>query len=301
MEIFCPDLVKLQEIIDHVGITDDNVVFAKKPLLEGIKDFKVRCLLAVGIGCDVYISGVPGITPKNLLDYVRTLKNTNVNEDEYYCKILEFHLKHYRAQLLKKSGAVDTETASNNIESYKTMINVFVDSLMYEPINENYFESNGNLLEKSDANKYINDKYVPTAVHHYIKSFARNDPSIRILPPLTQTVFDIAICAGPGSGTHIFMSSEESNTCKECNLVTCKTCTFTEADENYCVNCFAATQFVDMGLIDLDKSQQEMVALLNAHGYQIAMTDKLEDIVDMYNYVLQKTMEDYLMRVLWNL
>jgi hypothetical protein len=82
MEIFWPDLSVIQEIVDHVGIPDKNIVYSKKPLLEGIVDMKVRCLLAVGIGCDVYLSGVPGFTPKYLLEFVQKLKNGKVDVNE---------------------------------------------------------------------------------------------------------------------------------------------------------------------------------------------------------------------------
>jgi hypothetical protein len=54
------------------------------------------------------------------------------------------------------------------------------------------------------------------------------------------------------------------------------------------VHCYAATQFVDLDFINNDKSPEEMVSLLNNKGYQIALTDRLEDVVDMYDTVVNK-------------
>jgi hypothetical protein len=290
-ELFSPDLSTIQEIVNHVGIADENLVYAKKPLFEGIKNMNLRCLLAVGVGCDVHLTGVAGITPKALLDHLRKLQKEGVEEGSMYDIIMEKYVKHYKAYLVKQSGDKGLVVSELTLDYYKQMINVFVSAMLYEPpTNVNLYDTLGNLLyPNGKPSTYINKDYVPLSLHKYIKAFARGDESVVIYPtPEDDTALDISICAGPGNGTHTFMSIEGFNSCKECILITCETFSFKDENHIYCVHCLASSQFVDMNTLDQEKSQQEMVVLLNNQGYQIAMTDKVEDIVDMYNTVITK-------------
>jgi hypothetical protein len=51
MELFSADYSTIHDITTHLGIPTENIIMAKRPVFEGITDMKVRCLIAVGLGC----------------------------------------------------------------------------------------------------------------------------------------------------------------------------------------------------------------------------------------------------------
>jgi hypothetical protein len=167
------------------------------------------------------------------------------------------------------------------------MINTFVDCMLYEPCNI-ATSVDGVSTVLFDRNQYINNDIVPTLLHPYLESFARNDSNIIIYGTIHNNV-DVAKCIGPGNGPHYYMNKEGNNQCCECNAVVCKTCTFANGTEMFCVNCFAASNFVSVGDLDLTISTNEMVTVLNDRGYNISSTDPVEDIMDIYDSVVNKS------------
>jgi hypothetical protein len=70
--IFCPTKKTLEEICDQINLPLDseNINHPKYPILEHQHDIRTRCLIAVGIGCDVYLDGVPTVTAKRIHDII---------------------------------------------------------------------------------------------------------------------------------------------------------------------------------------------------------------------------------------
>jgi hypothetical protein len=178
------------------------------------------------------------------------------------------------------------------------MVNTFVDCMVYEPciITTNNDGISTNLF---DRNQYINNEMVPSSLHPYLEAFARNDTNIVINGNVTDNV-DVDVCLGPGNGPHYYMKKEGTNQCFDCKVVMCKTCTFPNGTEMFCVNCFAASNFVSVGDLDATMSTNEMVAALNDQGYNVSTTDPVEDIIDIYDSVVNKSNGIYSEDILQN-
>jgi hypothetical protein len=278
LEVFSADLKTIQVLCDRFNVPITDLVLAKRPVFEGIGEMRVRCLIAVAIGCDVYLSGVPGITPKVICDFFLFLNKHKIDKSQYYDKLMEKLGLAYRTYSKKKLLIV---VSDDDIIQYQSMLSVFVDCLMYEPTNVS------SLVEVTcTTNTYIGDK--PTSKYHpYITAFARNDCTL-ISDVSIENASDVGVCVGPGKGRHFFMLKEGYSTCKSCSKVKCLTCNFDGEPDFYCVNCYAGEQFVDIEDIEEDKTSDEMVSILLNRGYSISTSDSVEEIVDMYDLVISK-------------
>jgi hypothetical protein len=103
LDIFSAEYQTMQDIAQHLNMPVDSIVLAKRPVFEGIPDIKTRCLISVGLGCDVCIGGVPNITPKTMHEFLCKLMVEGCNVDEYFEKIMAKYLTCYKSVLLKKS------------------------------------------------------------------------------------------------------------------------------------------------------------------------------------------------------
>ena len=96
------------------------LVDAVCPIFEGVKSRKLRALMMVALGCDVYKPGIKGVGPKTLHDQIKKLKakmdvNSRENEDKFF------------DQLLTHVGK-KTHLGTN-------VIHTFVKGIIYEPTN----------------------------------------------------------------------------------------------------------------------------------------------------------------------
>jgi hypothetical protein len=62
----------------------DNIVTPKYPILDH-PDIITRALMAIGIGCDVYLGGISTITPKKIYDEIqKSHKKTKIYQHMTY-------------------------------------------------------------------------------------------------------------------------------------------------------------------------------------------------------------------------
>jgi hypothetical protein len=105
IELFSADMSTIKEICDSINLPVESIVIPKKPVFEGITEMKVRCLIAVGIGCDVYIPGVPSVTAKVICEIINKMKSDHIPSHEYYNVIMEKYIVMYTL-FLKKNYTV---------------------------------------------------------------------------------------------------------------------------------------------------------------------------------------------------
>jgi hypothetical protein len=96
IELFSADKETILEVVQHLNIPINDIVDAKFPLFEGIKNIRVRSLISIGVGCDVMINGVPGITPKVVAELLADMKREGMNEEMYYDYIMERFIASYQ-------------------------------------------------------------------------------------------------------------------------------------------------------------------------------------------------------------
>jgi hypothetical protein len=284
LKLFGADLITIQNIVDHLSLPAANIVMAKRPIFEGIEQMNVQCLLAIGVGCDVFIPGVSGITARILSDFLGKLRQDNVNQEDYYNIIMNKYMSSYSNH--QRGTGVNIMNAQLDKDMYKIMLQTYVETLLYKPTNYITLDHN-NEDYGVNSTTYINDNYTPTELHPYIKDFGRGEPNIIINQPVDECI-DLMQCVGPGKGSHLFMQKEGYFNCRECNLLICKTCTLIDEDQYFCVNCFASTQFVDVDLIEQDNSPDDMVEKITERGYQVSVNDPIEEIIDVYDTIINK-------------
>jgi hypothetical protein len=98
IEIFCSDYSTISMISSLLNLPNESKITPIRPVFEGIKNMNVRCLIAVGLGCDVYVPGVPTVTAKVVFDFINKLKKESVHPNDYYNMIIKKYVSIYNTQ-----------------------------------------------------------------------------------------------------------------------------------------------------------------------------------------------------------
>jgi hypothetical protein len=94
-DIFSANDSVIQDIVQHVHLPVGSIVPANRPLFEYVNDKSVCFLIAVGIGCDVLVSVVQGMTPKNTMNILTKMRKNRLHECEFYDTIMKKYLECY--------------------------------------------------------------------------------------------------------------------------------------------------------------------------------------------------------------
>jgi hypothetical protein len=122
----------LEKISNFVNIplSNMNIKYPEYPMTD-IDDIRLQCLIASVIGCNACIDGVPGITPKKINDFINSIDYNN-NNIPLYNNIFNLFVV-YKEKEFKKTN--NKNMSDCEILSYKKMLNVFIESYLYEPAN----------------------------------------------------------------------------------------------------------------------------------------------------------------------
>lgn len=220
LDVFCATSKTLNQIASDISLplSSKNYVAAKYKLFDDINDYKVRALIAVGIGCDVFPSGVPDVGAKTMHDFILKLKEEEYNMSSYYYHIMKMYCQVY----FKKPNNISSDVIEEEIQfgkelAFENMINIFVESYLYEPCN--YFTNSEKVPQAIST--YIHD--APSSLHLYNQAFKRDDlsDSCRIKPGGRD---DVDSCVGPGNGEHFFLITEGQHFCLSCARSICNHC-----------------------------------------------------------------------------
>jgi hypothetical protein len=172
------------------------------------------------------------------------------------------------------------------------MIDVFVDSFLYEPVNiitTDYYVVDGPFLYMHEPpNKNL---------HVYIQSFADSD-----FTSVAKFTNDLPLCKGNVSGEHYFMCAEGHNYCSKCNETICIECTMTDVEnpepKNLCYQCFLPV--VSLGECCNDQMEEDMTVeeireALRDMGIDTSTTDDINDLYNMYDEAKDQLVYDEMM------
>ena len=130
-DIFCASKNTIDTIANYISLplSPNNYIAAKYVLFDTIDDYKVRALIAVGIGCDVYHSGVKNVGPKTMHDYLMKLKQDGFHMSSYYYHIIKMYCRlHFKTNKNALSDIIAEETQIEQELAFEKMINIFVES-----------------------------------------------------------------------------------------------------------------------------------------------------------------------------
>lgn len=183
------------EIDDINHQQDNNIIFVdpKYPVFDE-ETIRLRALIAVIIGSDVYIGGAPTIGVKMIFDKMKELREIYDDDDH---EIIQNMLKW-------------VVTKKKNLRLTEEMLNVFVDTMIFEPANE--VGSNGETIFETDNKSYSYTHMRPRNLPRYLKDFcSEHDELCNIVDGP-----DLITCIGPKKDKeHVIMRGEDG--VEKCN------------------------------------------------------------------------------------
>ena len=270
MELFasCNETIcNIAQIINvDTTIKNKRIINPPCPVFEGIMDPRVRALMCVGLGCDVVEKNLKTVTPHSLFNFLVSIKLKKV--DDLYNEILNFFInKHFS---IKKNTNLDDSV----VDVFRKIINIYVESYMYEP--SSYFVGEENYVVNNKTS-YIHGK-IPTSLHVYTYDFADNNNNIII----RNDEIDCGECVGPGSGTHCFLKDGTNSICTTCNREICSICNLKYNTFSYCIDCYVSEKNLPDNITN-EISIEEMRLKLREAGIDILVSDPVSDVTDLYD------------------
>ena len=283
--IYTPSSDVLQNIKISICLESSStrIKQSKYPIFDKIDDINIRGLLAVGLGCDVFLPGVDQLGKTNLQKYIIANKN-NLNFNNilnFYYEYLENKYKRKKKDPTLSSNDIQNTNdynLINNKQNFFDAIQIFVHAFIYEP--SNYFH-NDIIIE--EPTKYITNNK-PEKLHKYLEEFANNNNDIEIYTSSNS----VLQCTGCGNGQHLFLDFEDHYKCVCCNTPLCKYCCMKNNTKIYCYNCFLSEICVINDEIENQPSLKSMRDQLSFIGIETHIEDNVNDISDIYDAVVEK-------------
>ena len=256
-ELVCVSESRLKSAMKYLP-RDSKAKFtvAKHPIFDGVQNPRLRALLLVILGCDVY-SGIVGVQAASLNTII---KNFNAkSEDELYVKL--------RGKLKYTKKLTDE------------LIDTYIGALIYEPTNPVALEDQTTPIHRS----YLFGP--PDSLPEYLKEFAVDDDFVR------QNIFAgpaIAKCKGVGERSHLFLQVEGAKICFKCSETVCQSCHGDVAGQAHCLSCLAGESVVPKTGTSDSKTIAEMRKELMADKFDGAKdltVDEVEDVYEMMQHL----------------
>lgn len=248
------------ESLNRVELKD-----AACPIFENVKSRKLRALMMVALGCDVYKFGIVGAGPKTLrkmldkLEDALTISDGQDKEDALFTALLN-------------------HTAIATMLDIDT-VNTLVKGIIYEPTN--YVSYNCEITIPAAEHTYY-DGLVPPKLPRYLSDFAAgNNTIIDDNGPIDME------CVGVGDRSHIFLQSFGSRTCFTCNRICCCSCSEISNEKSYCLQCYAAESMVPSRDGDFFTKISEMrTVLIEQFNYPGVNELSITDVKEVYDSCL---------------
>ena len=201
-----------------------KLVDAVCPIFEGVKTRKLRALMMVALGCDVYKPGVKGVGPKKLRDQMNKLKEKFSSDDRE-------NEDYFFNDLLKHMGKM-THLGTN-------VIHTFVKGIIYEPTNYVSCDSGSVPYDTiTEADHTYFDGSPPNTLPEYLFDMASAETTVDEEGPA------VVLCKGVGGDPHMLLSKTGWNKCHGCNRIVCGFCSDNIKDCWFCLHCYAAESLV---------------------------------------------------------
>ena len=246
---------------------------AEYPVLD-FADPLLRSTIAVILGSDVFIGGIPKIGIAKLFNQVKLLYNEGHSGDNVTSEL--------RKWACEKDKNVMLDAQS---------LEVFVQALIYEPANEVTLEGNI-IFESQDQYSYIHPCFKPNDIQSpYLQDFIYCD--LEQEKEEIDLHADLCYCLGPtttrsSTNRHVVFKNEVKK-CKECNERVCQSCN----KSGFCLPCYCSQMMEvrDAG-VDCDNPRQiqhdfmtinEMMSAIQNKGYDLdasATPDVIEELYD---------------------
>jgi hypothetical protein len=238
---------------------------ASHAIFDGITSPRLRALMMVILGCDVYLSGMNNVSVNTLAKMIDKEKRAMA---EHYSEEALFASLH--RQLLETNGLTSDA------------VNIYVCAIIYEPTNTSPIYDGSTA---ASGRSYLFEP--PLLLPKYLEQFSIDDnftASCIVEGPHTST------CKGVGERTHIFFTHEGHTTCTHCNERTCMHCCKVAVDKkSYCLHCYATNSAVPLsgcaGSKTIADMRRELKDDFNFDHVDTLTSDEVEEAYDKMEFV----------------
>jgi len=229
---------------------------AAYPLFENVTDRKLRAVMALILGCDVYGKGLEGVGAKTLSDMI------NIE----YPKFNETAKREYTLLAYLK-WRMWTGTEGFDIE----VVNTYIRALLYEPTN---------LAPEGDdevQRTYLGNEPPARLPADYLEEFA--------LDGFTNIVnrVKVEVCKGVGACSHMFLAADGVYKCASCEELVCTHCKGEIDGETNCLPCYAANRLIPESDVEGGMTISEMrTELSSRHDVEHVNELTIDEVQEMY-------------------
>jgi hypothetical protein len=266
LEIVSTSKSSIERIMRYLTLESrDRITFvpAKYPLFENVPDRKLRAVMCLFLGCDVY-DGMNGVGAKTLaVDIIQgSYESYKLRRPENEQVSLYSYLKKY----------LQSKTDGMN----HTVIQTYICALIYEPTNTAPTEQ-----DKADGKSYRTyvGGVLPSVLPKYLEEFAAEQTQITEGPTMER-------CMGVDESGHLFLAADGFVNCNNCGGVICRHCHESIGAEAYCLLCYAEKSIVPIPGEDrrgVGKSILEMrQELAEKHNFDSVDELSFEELEDFY-------------------
>ena len=277
-ELVSTSKATLESAMKYVGADSKaELIAAVHPIFEGVNDDRLRSLMMIIAGCDVYPSGLKNVGIPTLSKTIDTFKKTAVDpqdETALFEHLVGVMKKEFKPRLIEEVKEVDGEDSEAFADSEaEKIVLTLVDALVYEPTNK----------AGEEIKSYLGGD-APKELSRYCEEFAASTTQINRGPTILK-------CKGVGGKAHNFLAACGHGKCAKCKHDLCTYCETTIGmDTNtYCLLCGATESLVPEIATEAAKSVDDRRnRLIDVHQFSGANdldSDEVEDVLEMMDFL----------------
>lgn len=275
MTIVCTSKATLLGVMKHIpDQSKAELVDAECPIFEGVKSRKLRALMMIACGCDVYPSGIKGVGPKTLKKKYLDKIDENLSEGDK-----DDDAKKYN-ELFKM--VVKNSKLDDNV------IDTFVKALLYQPTNYKSCEALSTSVDTATDSPLEPYTYMDGSPPVTLPSYIFSDFAQSGVTTIDDGGPEVSTCLGAEDHSHKFLSATGFKKCHGCNGIACGKCTQKIIDKHFCLSCAAGELLVPRR----DDSQMERIEFMRhqlKHSYQWDRADELavDEVEEAYSAAIK--------------
>ena len=213
-EIVSTSEATLRKAMTYLG-KDSAAQFtvASNPLFDGVANPRMRALMMIILGCDVY-PGIKQVGGQTLRKMKQQSEQESTGDQLFYD--------------LRDLFITSSKLSEQALDTY-------IDAIVFEPTNS---------IPKLDASDLPQRTYlfgVPLHLPRYLEQYSPDDAY------RSSRIFDgpeMSTCKGVGERSHLFLKHEGHFICSECNDIVCTSCRGKVDKQIFCLGCYR-TRVID--------------------------------------------------------
>lgn len=256
--------------------TKAELIAAAHPIFEGVNDDRLRSLMMLITGCDVYPSGRKNVgiaTLSKTIDEFKENAHNQQDETALFEHLLGVMKQEFKPRLIEEIK----EVYGNESEAFadteaEEVVHTYLDALVYEPTNK-----------MGEERTYLGGDE-PKELSKYCEEFAASGTQINRGPTIMK-------CKGVGGKDHNFLAACGHGKCAKCNHDVCPYCQTTIGTDTstYCLLCGATESLVpEIGTGAAESIDARRTRLTDVHQFTDANnldSDEVEDVLEMMDFL----------------